>query len=124
MHPLKFMEYLLENVGQSVVFCDEGSVVVNIPHPARYALHKLLVFGERSGSMLQKARKDLLQAAALLDYLKSVRAWDVEEAWADLIGRGRGWATRTRQGLGGVAKTAPELGEGGVLRVQKRCTRK
>jgi len=120
MQPLKFMEYLLENVGQSVVFCDEGSVVVNIPHPARYALHKLLVFGERSGSMLQKARKDLLQAAALLDYLKSVRAWDVEEAWADLIGRGRGWTTRTRQGIDALSKTAPELGVKEWLRFKKQ----
>ena len=119
MQPLKFMEYLLENVGQAVVFCDEGSVVVNIPHPARYALHKLLVFGERSGSMLQKARKDLLQAAALLDYLKSVRARDVEEAWADLIGRGRGWTTRARQGIVGLANTAPELGVKQWLRFKK-----
>ena len=92
---------------------------MNIPHPARYALHKLLVFGERSGSMLQKARKDLLQAAALLDYLKSVRAWDVEEAWADLIGRGRGWTTRTRQGIDALSKTAPELGVKESLRFRK-----
>ena len=109
MQPLKFMEYLLENVGQAAVFSDEGAVVVNIPHPARYALHKLLVSGERSASLLQKARKDLLQAAALLGYLKAVRPWDVEEAWKDLIGRGRGWATRARQGLDALAKSAPDL---------------
>ena len=122
MQPLKFMEYLLENVGQAVVFCNEGSVAVNIPHPARYALHKLLVFGERSPSMLQKARKDLLQVAALLDYLKAIRAWDVEEAWADLIGRGRGWTARARQGLDALAKTAPELGVKEWLRFKKQRT--
>jgi hypothetical protein len=109
LQPLKFMEYLLENVGQAVVFCDEGAVGVNIPHPARYALHKLLVFGERSASMMQKARKDLQQAAALLEYLKVTRAWDVEEAWADLIGRGRGWTTRARQGIDALARAAPDL---------------
>ena len=80
-----------------------------IPHPARYALHKLLLSGERSASLLQKARKDLLQAAALLGYLKAVRPWDVEEAWNDLIGRGRGWAPRARQGLDALAKSAPDL---------------
>lgn len=109
LQPLKFMEYLLENFGQAVVFCDEGAVVVNIPHPARYALYKLLVFGERGASLLQKARKDLQQAAALIEYLKAMRAWDVEEAWADLIGRGRGWTGRARQGLDALAKIAPEL---------------
>ncbi|MEO8006291.1 MAG: nucleotidyltransferase domain-containing protein [Betaproteobacteria bacterium] len=119
MQPLKFMEYLLENVGQAVVFCDEGAVVVNIPHPARYALHKLLVFGERSASLLQKARKDLQQTAALLDYLKAVRAWDVEEAWTDLIGRDRGWSTRAKQGLDALAKLAPDLGVKEWLRFGK-----
>jgi hypothetical protein len=109
LQPLKFMEYLLENVGQAVVFCDEGAVAVNIPHPARYALHKLLVFGERSASMLQKARKDLLQVAALLEYLRQVRASDVQEAWVDLVDRGRGWTARARQGLDALAKTAPDL---------------
>lgn len=109
MQPLKFMEYLLENVGQAVVFGDDGAVAVNVPHPARYALHKLLVFGERSASLLQKARKDLQQAAALLEYLKAVRASDVEDAWQDLIQRGRGWTARARQGVDALAKAAPEL---------------
>ncbi len=109
MQPLKFMEYLLENIGQAVVFCDEGAVAVNIPHPARYALHKLLVFGEPRASHLQKARKDLLQAAALLECMKATRAWEIDEAWTDLIGRGRGWTTRAAQGLAALENAAPDL---------------
>jgi hypothetical protein len=109
LQPLKFMEYLLENVGQAAVFCEEGSVAVNIPHPARYALHKLLVYGERKGSFLQKSQKDLWQAAALIDCLKTRRPWEVEEAWADLLGRGSGRVARAKQGLGALAKLAPEL---------------
>jgi hypothetical protein len=109
LQPLKFMEYSLENVGQAAIFSAEGAVVVNIPHPARYALHKLLVYGERAGSFLQKAQKDLLQAAALLAYLKDRRAWEVEEAWADLLMRGKGWVTRARRGLTALDPIAPEL---------------
>jgi hypothetical protein len=109
LQPLKFLEYLLEQVGQAAVFCDEGSVVVNIPHPARYALHKLLVYGERKGSYLQKSHKDLFQAAALLEHLKSRRAWEVEEAWADLVGRGTGWIARAKQGVNALRKMAPEI---------------
>jgi hypothetical protein len=109
LQPLKFMEYLLENVGQAAVFCEEGSVAVSIPHPARYALHKLLVFAERKGTFLQKAQKDLRQAAALLEYLKAMRGWEVEEAWADLLARGRGWTTRARQGREALAQLVPEL---------------
>ena len=116
LQPLKFMEYLLENVGQAAVFCEEGSVAVNIPHPARYALHKLLAYGERKGSFLQKSQKDLWQAAALIDCLKTRRPWEVEEAWADLLGRGAGWVTRAKQGLGALGKMAPALALDGWLR--------
>lgn len=113
------MEYLLENVGQAAVFCEEGSGVVNIPHPARYALHKLLVFGERKGSFLRKSQKDLRQALALLEYLKAVRGWEVEEAWADLLSRGRGWTTRAKQGLDALARIAPEVEVKNWLRFSK-----
>jgi hypothetical protein len=109
LQPLKFMEYSLEAVGQAALFSEEGSTIVNIPHPARYALHKLLVYGERKGAFLQKSQKDLWQAAALLAYLKERRAWEVEEAWADLIARGKGWVTRARQGLNALGKLAPEF---------------
>lgn len=110
LQPLKFMEYLLENVGQAAIFCEEGAVAVSIPHPARYSLHKLLVFAERRGSFLQKAQKDLRQAAALLEYLKATRGWEVDEAWADLLSRGSGWTMRARQGRDALARSAPELG--------------
>jgi hypothetical protein len=124
LQPLKFMEYLLENVGQAAVFCEEGSVAVNIPHPARYALHKLLVFGERKGSFLQKSQKDLRQADALLEYLKALRAWEVEESWADLVARGSGWVARAKQGLDALAKVAPELETKDWLGFPKRGTAK
>ncbi|MEO8628482.1 MAG: nucleotidyltransferase domain-containing protein [Betaproteobacteria bacterium] len=119
LQPSKFMEYLLENVGQAAVFSDEGSVVVNIPHPARYALHKLLVYGERTGSFLQKSRKDLFQAAALLEVMRLRRAWEIDEAWSDLIGRGKGWSTRAKQGLDALAELAPDLDAKTWLRFPK-----
>jgi hypothetical protein len=110
LQPLRFMEFSLTDVVQGAVFCDEGAVVVNLPHPARYALHKLLVFGERSGAMAAKGRKDLLQSAALLAFFKAYRNWEIEEAWADLISRGKRWVARARQGLRAVETVAPELG--------------
>jgi hypothetical protein len=117
LQPLKFMEYSLEGVGQAAVMNDEGAVVVNIAHPVRYALHKLLVYGERKGGFLQKSQKDLWQAAALLAYLKERRAWEVEEAWSDLLKRGKGWVARARQGLGALDRLAPQLGVSGWLRL-------
>jgi hypothetical protein len=109
LQPLKFMEFSLENVAQAALFSGEGAVIVNIPHPARYALHKLLVYGARKGAFPQKSRKDLWQAAALLKCLQSARAWEVEEAWADLISRGPGWVKRAKQGRAALVTAFPEL---------------
>jgi hypothetical protein len=59
-----------------------------------------------------KTNKDLAQAACLLAALKQHRAWEVEEAWQDLAGRGVGWLKRARQGLAALDKLAPELAAG------------
>jgi hypothetical protein len=109
LQPLKFMEFSLENVQQAVLFCAEGAVVVNVPHPARYALHKLLVYGERAGAFAAKSNKDLIQAGCLLSLLKERRPWEVEEAWEDLMSRGKGWVTRATQGFKACARAFPEL---------------
>ncbi len=109
MQPLRFIEYSLENIVQVALFSTEGSGVVNVPHPARYALHKLLIYGERSGSFTQKANKDLAQAAALLSWFKIYRPWEVEEAWQDMVGRGKGWANRVKRGVKALDQSAPEL---------------
>ena len=46
----------------------EGACLVNIPAPARYAVHKLIVFGEREAAARAKAVKDIEQAAALAQW--------------------------------------------------------
>lgn len=109
LQPLKFMEYSLQNVQQAVIFTPGNAVVVNIPHPARYALHKLLVFGEREGSFASKSQKDLNQAASLLALLKERQPWEVEAAWEDLIRRGKGWKERIIQGIAALNKEYPNL---------------
>lgn len=109
LQPLKFMEYLLQDVQQSVVFCNGGACVVNTPHPARYAIHKLIVAGERPASRTAKSNKDVQQVASLLTVLREQAAWQVEEAWADLVARGPGWRSRASRGRHALAKVAPEL---------------
>ena len=109
LQPLRFMEFSLENVQQAVLFAGGRSVIANVPPPARFALHKLIVFGERRGTFAAKAAKDLVQAAALLAFLREQRAWEVEEAWEDLVSRGKGWRMRVARGYAALARIAPEL---------------
>lgn len=109
LQPLKFMEYSLVDVQQAVLFNAEGAVAVNIPHPARFALHKLIVFGERTGTFAAKSGKDVLQAASLLAFYKMHRSWEMEDALEDLLSRGKGWVTRFERGLHAVDKSYPQL---------------
>ncbi len=109
LQPLKFMEFSLVDVQQAVLITGDKAVVVSIPHPARYALHKLIVYGERKGSFAVKSNKDLLQAGFLLSRLKDTRGWEVDEAWNDLKARGKGWMERVKRGRDALAKAFPEL---------------
>lgn len=106
---LKFMEFSLENTTQAALFSSEGVVMVNIPSPARFAVHKLIVYSERAGAFRTKARKDLLQAAALVECLGATRPDDLRSAWNDALSRGPGWVKRARQGRAALARLKPSV---------------
>ena len=113
LQPLKFMEFSLEDTTQACVLGNAGACTVNIPAPERYAVHKLIVFGERPESERAKARKDLLQAASLADYYRgSGRTRVFNAAWRDAVGRGRGWRSRAHEGKRALLALAPELDDG------------
>ena len=95
------------NVQQTALLSRNGAIMANVPHPARYALHKLIVAGEREGIFLAKAGKDLMQAGLLLSVLREAAPWQVEEAWEDLKTRGAGWTSRVRRGLAALEKKFP-----------------
>jgi hypothetical protein len=109
LQPLKFMEYLLEDVQQAVAFTSGGATVVNLPHPARYAIHKLIVAGERPVARIAKSNKDILQAAAILSELLGNAPNHVHDAWKDAVGRGPGWLSRLQPGRAALMRIAPEL---------------
>lgn len=117
LQPLPFMEFSLEGLAQAVVFSSEGAVLLNVPAPERFALHKLLVYGERSGAFRAKSNKDLAQAACLLAYLAEYRREVLEEALQDLLSRGKGWVSRFRQGTLALRKAYPALAANEVLAV-------
>ncbi|MBL0419903.1 nucleotidyltransferase domain-containing protein [Ramlibacter sp. AW1] len=110
LQPLRFMEFSLEQVAQAVLIDrNGGAVVVSIPAPERYAVHKLLVAGERSGTLRTKANKDVQQAAALFEHLLSTRPDDLHSAWNDATGRGPGWRKRAVEGMAALRRAHPQL---------------
>lgn len=115
LQPLPFMEYSLQDVEQAVLPSAEGTVLVNVPDPARYALHKVLIADEREGAFRVKARKDLTQAAHLLAALWQWRRESLVEALDDLLSQGRGWQSRFRRGTRAMVDGWPGLEAGPML---------
>jgi hypothetical protein len=109
LQALRFLEFILEDIGQAVVLSSLGSTVVNVPDPARFAIHKLLVFAERRKRNLEKAAKDLRQAAALIEVLDRYRPDDLKKLWSDVHSRGPGWRKRASTALTALGKEAPDL---------------
>lgn len=112
LEPLKFMEFSLEAPVQGCIFSNLGACIVNLPAPERYAVHKLIVHGERPMTQRTKASKDLLQAANLISYyLETGQASVFNLAWRDALLRGKGWKIRATQGQKAMLKMAPELAD-------------
>lgn len=66
--PLEYMDYLLEET-QAAVILNGAGILVEIPQPARYAVHKLAVSQLRNPGSQPKIRKDINQAYALMRVL-------------------------------------------------------
>jgi len=108
LSPLKFLEYLIERPGQGVLLDRADACMVNLPDPARYGLHKLIVAHER-GARHPKFRKDIAQAVALIDWHLEHAPHVLEDAWADLAARGASWVKRARTSLAQAAAGRAEV---------------
>ena len=112
LEPLKFMEFSLEGTTQAALLSRAGACLVNIPSPPRYAVHKLVVFGERDTASRAKAAKDIEQAATLAEWhLANEQAGPFKAAWADCLSRGRGWKSRALQGQRALLAKYPALND-------------
>src|SRR5207253_10931745 len=98
--------YLLEE-SQPAAVVDGGGILVSVPHPARFALHKLLVARSRPPSLQTKSDKDVRQAAQLIDVLARDRAGDLVLAWEALARRGRTWTRLVLDGTRRLEHRAP-----------------
>lgn len=66
--PLEFLDYLIKGSAHAAVLYGAG-ILVNVPNPAKFAIHKLAVSQLRQASNPEKMRKDLMQAEAIIEYL-------------------------------------------------------
>jgi hypothetical protein len=96
---LHHLDYLIADPIDAAAVYREG-VLVKIPRPERFAIHKLIVADRRlDGPDSRKARKDLMQVELLANALAEDRPTDLAEAYADAIERGPKWKTRIERSL-------------------------
>ena len=106
---LHFLNYLIaEPIPAGVLY--RFGVLVQIPRPERYAVHKLIVADRRrDGPDSAKALKDRAQAAFLIEVLAEDRPGDLAAAWADANDRGSQWRKRLNASLERMPITAERL---------------
>ena len=91
---LHHLNYLIADPIPAAVIYRSG-VLVQIPQPERFAIHKLIVADRRQGGHdAQKARKDLLQAEFLIEVLYEDRPDELAQAYRDARSRGPRWRER------------------------------
>lgn len=105
---LPFLEFSLTGAIEAVVLYREG-LLVRIPAPERYAVHKLIVASSRSGTHRVKVEKDLHQAGLLIEALAEARPYELAAAYEEAMGRGRKWASAIEASLQRVPDAAAHL---------------
>lgn len=96
LHHLNFL--IADPLHAAAVYRD--GVLVRIPRPERFAIHKLIVSSRRKeGPESLKSRKDLLQAELLIDILSEDRPTDLADAYSDAMSRGPRWREHIERSL-------------------------
>jgi len=104
---LHYLNYLIAEPIQAAAVYRDG-ILVRVPQPERFAIHKLIVADRRaSGPESLKARKDRLQAELLIAILAEDRPSELAEAYEDALDRGPRWRERLARSL----ERSPEAAE-------------
>lgn len=107
--PVRFLDYLLDEAQPAVLVARAG-ILVNVPAPARYALHKLVICERRIAAFQTKTKKDAYQAEQLILALLRDRPGDLRRAWQATAKQPGKFMQQLRAGLARLSKeTRTEL---------------
>jgi hypothetical protein len=87
--PLPYLDFLLRDPIETAVL-HGGGILVNVPAPARYAVHKLIVSRHRKANP-EKGFKDRVQAQALIEALAQDDPFALREVYGEARDRGPAW---------------------------------
>ena len=102
---LNYLNFLIAEPIHALALYRSG-VLVQIPRPERFAIHKLIVASRRHGGPDEaKARKDRAQAEFLIRILAEDRPDDLAEAYEHALSQGSRWRDRIASSLGRMPAT-------------------
>lgn len=106
---LRHLDYLLADPIPAVALYRSG-VLIQIPRPERFAIHKLIVAERRAGGVdAAKATKDRAQAEFLIEALSETRPDELREAYETALSRGANWQRRIKASLTRLPAAAKRL---------------
>ncbi|MBK7425019.1 MAG: hypothetical protein IPJ48_19155 [Propionivibrio sp.] len=83
------MDYLLGGKSWQGLVIGAYAIPVNLPDPARFSIHKLVIAQERSLNFETKSAKDIRQASEVIEALVEIgRESDLQRALSDLLATG------------------------------------
>jgi len=91
LQPLRFLDFLIESPIRTILIGPGGGIPVTIPHPVRFAIHKLIVSTYRPVVETAKKEKDLMQADQLIQVLAKEQPTELKEAYREAVDKGRKW---------------------------------
>jgi hypothetical protein len=101
--PLQYLDWLIREPIPTVALWGSG-IALQVPQPAKFAVHKLILAQRRDPANRHKRSKDLDQARALIDALLAHDRFAIEDTLVDARRKGRaGWAEP-------IAKSLDEIG--------------
>lgn len=105
---LHYLNFLLADPIPAAIPYRSG-VLVQIPRPERFAIHKLIVADRRRGGDRLKAAKDRAQAALMIAVLAEDRPDELAEAYQDALAHGPRWRERIGASLARMPDSAALL---------------
>ena len=110
MQQVRMLEFILQDCEQAVVASRLGmTALVNIPSPARFAVHKLMVAAARPTSQRAKAIKDVNQAAAIFEIGLDMDTHQIFLATQDAMARGASWKKKFLTGFSALSNRFPDI---------------
>lgn len=96
--PLRNLDYLLQDI-QPVVLLYEHGIMVNVPTPGRFAIHRCVISLKWSAAFAAKALKDRRQAEQVFAALLQDRPTDISRAYEAAKTQGDAFLTSFESGL-------------------------